>query len=250
MLNTFFYILLGTLPIILNRWRGHGSIIPITTNIHLIGSLFYAIYVVVIAYLITNIELVTVFSLSEAYIKNLDINIFGLYIDRFEIKDISIIIGIKTFMLLAFIIYIQGEAYGWGKWVGYLTSDDPDVKPEYDNKTGRRFPYIHYIANFFINQTKNYDRYCQLAITIRGIVWWLPLMSFLGYISNNLLLGMILGLIIGMLFPVACYLGKISTFSINLPKLRILANYGWERQEIIYGFFQSIGFIILLLAAN
>ena len=118
MLETIFIlILLLPLPVLLNRWRGTGTIVTIG-KFHLIGNIIYALYIAGIigcAYALT----------------------FGGWIS----------VG---YGLLGGILYIAGESFAWGKWVGYLTHYEGEGKHDYDNDDGRSFPYIHYIAQSIV----------------------------------------------------------------------------------------------------
>ena len=69
------------------------------------------------------------------------------------------------------------------RWVGYLTHYEGEGKPNYNNDDGRSFPYIHYIAQSIVKQEKDYKTYCEVALTIRGFIWWTPLLILLGSIN-------------------------------------------------------------------
>ena len=108
-------------------------------------------------------------------------------------------------------LYVAGESYSWGKWVSYICFPENHEK-EYDNKTGRNFPWIHYIANFFVDQEKDYLVYCRLALSIRGLFWFLPMLAFLYFIDLIVLWQLIFGTVILSLgFPVAADLRASST---------------------------------------
>lgn len=47
------------------------------------------------------------------------------------------------------VLFVAGESYAWGKWIGFLVDYENKHEPEYDSKVGKGFPmYIHYIANY------------------------------------------------------------------------------------------------------
>lgn len=119
-----------------------------------------------------------------------------------------------------------------GKWVGYLTSENGQV--EYDNKTGRSFPYIHYIANGIVEQEMNYKLYCQIALGIRGALWalllYLPLIAF-DYTS--ILNYTIVSLAYAIGSPIACWLSV--KWYINYQSRYLNLSQGWEMQEVYYG---------------
>lgn len=133
------------------------------------------------------------------------------------------------------ILFLAGESYAWGTWVSYLCYPENHEK-EYDSKVGRGFPYIHYIANSVTNQYKDYKRYCEIALTLRGFFWWFPiilLLLFLNLLPIWFAFISLIGLSIG--FPVACYLSRIWNFEYSSKFISVRGN--WEKQEIIYGFF-------------
>ena len=212
-MTIFNLVLMLPLPVLLNRWRGTGAIITIG-KFRLIGNIIYALYIAGIvgcAYALT----------------------FGGWIS----------IG---YGLLGGILYIIGESFAWGKWVGWLTNYDGVGKPDYNNDDGRSFPYIHYIAQAIVKQEVNYTRYCEVALTIRGFIWWTPLLILLGsidLISWYQVAFSSIFLAVG--FPIACYLG-------NMIKIEYRSKYlnmsrGWENQELVYGLFHWIGIALVII---
>ena len=202
----YILILMLPLPVLLNRWRGTGAIATIG-KFRLIGNIIYALYIAGIvgcAYALT----------------------FGGWIS-------------VSYGLLAGLLYIAGESFAWGKWVGHLTDYDGVGKPDYDNDDGRSFPYIHYIAQAIVKQEVNYTRYCEVALTIRGFFWWFPLMTLLILIGLANVWIAIVGLVVlSVGFPIAAYIG-------NMIKIEYRSKYlnmsrGWENQELVYGFFHWI----------
>ncbi len=214
MLETIFIlILLLPLPILLNRWRGTGAIVTIG-KFRLIGNIIYALYIASIvgcAYALT----------------------FGGWIS----------VG---YGLLGGILYILGESFAWGKWVGWLTNYDGVGKPDYDNDDGRSFPYIHYIAQAIVKQENDYTTYCEIALAIRGLFWWLPLLVLLGtidLISWYQVAFSSIFLAVG--FPVACYLGTLLKVEYKSKYLNM--SRGWENQEVFYGLFHWIAINLALM---
>ena len=117
--------------------------------------------------------------------------------------------------LVAAVLFLAGESYAWGTWVSYLCYQDNHEK-EYDSKVGRGFPYIHYVANAIVPQEKDYKRYCQIALTLRGVYWWLPVylvLAFAGVISYGS--AIIAGVLLGVGFSLACELGRKLKLSID-----------------------------------
>ena len=138
--------------------------------------------------------------------------------------------------LLAGAVFMVGEGMTWGKWVGYLS--EPNQEPQLENKKGTGFPYIHQTAELFIKQTEDYRLYCQTALFIRGVYWWVPVlvvMALAGVISWWYVgIG---GLIAGVGFPVACEIGKRWKYTLQSRWLNM--SQGWENQEVVYGIIQT-----------
>ena len=151
--------------------------------------------------------------------------------------------------ILAVVLFLFGESFAWGKWVGSLCHPENITDEVKNSKCGKSFPYIHYLANSIINQDKNYKLYCQIALTIRGFVWWTPILILLGYI--NLLTWYQVGInsiILSIGFPIACEIGKNINFECNYKYFH--TSKGWCNQELVYGFIQfiCITFSIFLFA--
>ena len=141
---------------------------------------------------------------------------------------------------LAFVVlFVAGESYAWGKWIGYLVDYEDEHTPEYDSKVGKGFPYIHYIANAIVSERVNYKRYCQVALALRGFVWRLPAYAVLGIAGFlNWVEVALIGLILAIGFPLACYIGSWWTYERKFGILEF--RQGWENQEIVYGLLQGL----------
>lgn len=180
------------MEIILNRWRGTGTIF----------------------YKITGIQ------------------IYALYLGL-------LICFLSTYYygILAVVLFLIGESFAWGKWVGYLVSENGEK--EYSNDNGKKFPYIHQIANYFFKEKENYLIYCRFALSIRGFIWWTPILTLLYSID---LIGwymlIINSIVLSFGFPIACELSKYWKFEYKSKYLSIQTN--WEKQEIIYGLIQFL----------
>lgn len=111
---------------------------------------------------------------------------------------------------LAFVVlFVAGESYAWGKWIGYLVDYEDQHSPEYDSKVGKGFPYIHYIANAIVSERINYKRYCQVALAIRGFVWFAPMYAVLWYAELiNWIEVAVISIVLAVGFPIACYIGR------------------------------------------
>lgn len=136
------------------------------------------------------------------------------------------------------ILFIVGESYSFGKWVGYLVSDNGAI--EFDNKKGSGFPFIHQTANFFIQQEKNYKRYCQLALTIRSFYWWTPIIAVLFFADLlSLYIAIFDVIVLSIGFPIACELSKHIKVKYIESKF-LTVNENWHIQELIYGLIQFV----------
>lgn len=141
-------------------------------------------------------------------------------------------------------LYLLGESYSWGKWVSYLCFPENHEK-EFENKTGKSFPFIHFTANFIIDQKKDYLNYCRLALALRGFYWFFPMILFLFLISlidiYQLLFSTIL---LSFGFPLAAELSRFYNPKLNFKFL--ICENNWETQECIYGFFHFLGITLML----
>ena len=192
---------------VLNRLRGTGDVLRVG-NFRVTGIMLYALYLMIVVTMI-----------SEWY--------YGL-----------------AFVVL----FVAGESYAWGKWIGYLVDYEDEHSPEYDSKVGKSFPYIHYIANAIVSERIDYKRYCQVALAIRGFFWWFPLYLLFAYIGLiSYFEAIIIGILLGIGFPIACYIGRNWRF--EYKSKRLLLKRGWENQEIIYGLFQGIALWYVVLGA-
>lgn len=141
--------------------------------------------------------------------------------------------------LLAVILFLIGESFAWGKWDGSLCHPENITDEVKNSKCGKSFPYIHYMANYIQNQDENYKLYCQIALAIRGFIWWTPLMILLGYLDLlNWVVVILNSFVLAIGFPIACELSHYWNFEYKAKYLSILTN--GEKQEVIYGLIQFI----------
>lgn len=163
-------------------------------------------------------------------------HLYGIYI--------ALVIGLLStwyYGLIAGLLYMLGESMGWGKWVGSLCYPESTTSLEarYADYEGVRFPFIHKTANMIVKERENYLAYCNIALGIRGLYWWLPLLMFMAVIGITSYWLAILGsILLGVGFPVACYMASITKFEFTWWKISCVG--AWERQEIVYGLMQGI----------
>ena len=141
---------------------------------------------------------------------------------------------------LAFVVlFVAGESYAWGKWIGYLVDYEDEHSPEYDSKVGKSFPYIHYIANAIVSERVNYKKYCQVALAIRGFVWFAPMYAVLGYAGLiNWIEVAVISIVLAVGFPIAAYAGRNWDYNAKFGVLEF--KRGWENQEVVYGLIQGL----------
>ena len=202
---------------------------------------------------------------KELEVKFVGNHLYGLWI--------ALVLGIATMNawlgLVVLVAYLIGEAKGWGEWVGSLTRHEPwdeqMLQHNYQDKEGKTFPFIHQIANSIIpekiegtfeSRVEQYKNYATLALFIRGFYWWGMVyftLAIFGIISYEV--AMMISLLLGMAFPIACEIGKRITFTrtYDLKFIKLSFSQGWENQEVVYGIFQGIALwytIIFLICYN
>lgn len=225
---------------IFNRLRGTGVI-------HNFGT-------------INNLEKYTFNQVSSVNINLVWNHVYGLFIaSLLGAFTHNFLIG-----LIVLIGYLIGESKGWGEWVGGLTSTKGErdynwLKDRYDDKEGKGFPFIFAITNFFIKENdpflitlesklNQYFKHITLALILRGMYWW-SLVYFILFYYNYITLieYLTITILLGITFPIACYLGNIT----NLNGHFSIINYskGWENQELYYGIFQGmiLGYVVSII---
>ena len=144
---------------------------------------------------------------------------------------------------------------GWGKWIGSIL----DHQPRYNEYEGRAvfkvwgqeyviWDGIHYLANLFIPEKKNFYGYSLLALAIRGIYWWAPMFVYAGTaLSISWPVVLFWSLIAGISFPLSELLAlqwdwKIPIFIHDEHEI----NRAWQRAELIYGLVIGVVFMLLI----
>lgn len=228
MITLFLTLLILPLPMLLNRWRGTGAIFNIF-GFRLIGNIIYAIYTALLIGFAT--------ALNHSLLPFITIGINGT--DTVYTLENSQFLSSFVFAFLGAGLYIFGESFAWGKWVGWLTDWEKQAVEDYDNDDGRSFPYIHFIAQSIIKQEVNYTRYCQVALSIRGFIEWTPLLILLGAIGLlPWYVVAINSIILSIGFPIACYIGNMMNIEYRSKYLNL--SKGWENQEVVYGLIQFL----------
>ena len=189
---------------------------------------------------------------KEIEVKFVGNHLYGLWI--------ALVLGIATMNawlgLAVLVAYLVGESKGWGEWVGSLSRVEPwteeHLQGDYKDDEGKTFPFIYQISNFFIKekidgtfeeQCKQYRKHATLALMLRGMYWWLPVylvMAAFGAISWYV--AIIVSIVAGIAFPIACELGKRWKFTrtYDLKFIELEMSPGWSNQEIVYGAIQGL----------
>lgn len=177
------------------------------------------------------------------------------YISKFAITGtmlysfyIFVLVSILSNPIYGFIttaLFLSGESLAFGKWVGVLTYPENYNKEQFEtNKKGSNFPFIHQTASILIKQSKPYY-YSILALSIRGLYWWLPLYLLFAYVGLiNYFEAIAIGILLGIGFPIACILSRNFSFRFKYKYLECTDN--WHRQEIVYGLFQGLGIMYII----
>lgn len=134
-------------------------------------------------------------------------------------------------------LYLIGESFGWGKWLNTVRWwNNNDMPQEAYNQSawvkrddGQNIG-IHQLANAISPETKNYKRYAQIALFLRGMFWWGPIFAALAIMGYTpIAYAVVATLIAGIAFPLSY--GIAYKFEQKLP----FKAY-WTQGELIYGF--------------
>ena len=137
--------------------------------------------------------------------------------------------------------YIIGESFGWGEWIGNLTTNRKNKTDTLEDEGENNG--IKYIATRLVpNWSVAYLKYCRVALVLRGIYWAVPTLAPLFFTNINplVVIGCIVWLCVS--FPLACELGYYTTKLWNFKYM----TGGWEHQEVWYGLFQDLVILSLI----
>lgn len=154
---------------------------------------------------------------------------------------IYIVFGNLYVSLVVTIGYVLGESFGWGDWVGCLTSNRNNYKDTTDEGKSNG---IMWLSQKIVPDWKtNFIDYSRVALTIRGFYWWFLALAPLYFVADSLLITVsILFLSIG--FPIACEIGYLLRNK-DYSFWKLSYKGGWEMQECVYGLMQDI--VLLLI---
>jgi hypothetical protein len=152
--------------------------------------------------------------------------------------------------------YIMGESWGWGKWIGGIIGQGKHT--EYDKKQGDENG-IHWITSQIVDQRDDYLKYCRIALGLRGIWWWLPVIlpmfimgAFGGWFFGAIKL-IIATILFGIGFPLSVDVARIAFLKIkDKDELGFTdgvgdGNFVWEWAEWIYGGIHGLLLALLII---
>ena len=183
-------------------------------------------------------------------------HLYGLYLALvFGLLTMNVFVGLSVL-----IAYLLGESAGWGKWLGWLVTDVDKrnielVEWHQKDNEGKGYPWIHYVSSLFLpekdksfmdsERISRQTSFSTLALTIRGIYWWLPVYLVLAAFSIiSFTEAFIISILLGMCFPVAAFIGLNWHFKFKFKMFEL--SRGWENQEFIYGLFQGSAILYII----
>ena len=155
-----------------------------------------------------------------------------------------LLVGNPYLSLVIAIGYVLGESFGWGDWVGCLTTNRNSYKDTTDEGKSNGIMWLS--QKIVPDWGTNFIYYSRVALAIRGLYWWLPTLAPLYFVTDDLLIAVsILFLSIG--FPIACEIGYLLRNK-DYSFWKLSYKGGWEMQEGVYGLMQDVVLIGLLIS--
>jgi len=163
----------------------------------------------------------------------------------------SVILAVMFYLLdgniyysaLIGLLYLVGESYGWGVWIGIIAYDGKhNYLDKEASKTG-----ITEIANFFINPYKYGWMNVALKLSLRGIYWFAPLLLVVFFREHIDVVTLVASIgILGFGFPLAFTFAYMTSKYGDMNRKDF--DTPWEQGEVWYGAMQD--FVILLIILN
>lgn len=163
-------------------------------------------------------------------------------------------ISVAVIMVVAYRI---GELWGWGKWMGTILERHSFFEDNQDGDGEGRKSGVWFIANLFINEKKHFINHCRLALAIRGIYWWLPVLAVFYMVNVITWQEMVVSaLVLGISFPVSCEIARWYSRTneyyngYNLThrwRFTSFVGNSWELSEVIYGWIHGTVFFVLMM---
>ena len=149
--------------------------------------------------------------------------------------------------LLIGALYLLGESYGFGAWVGGLSDEDRlyAYNANKNEKEGGKYTGIQWLATKICPPT-TFERWldhCRIALFIRSFYWWFPFYLAFMLFDASFNAVIISSLVLAFAFPLACDIGRYTTTKWNF---KFMAG-GWEHQEVIYGAVQTLVFLAFMI---
>lgn len=142
--------------------------------------------------------------------------------------------------------YIIGESFGWGEWIGNLTThrkNKTDTLEDEGENNG-----IKYIATKLVpNWNVAFIKYCSVALGIRGIYWWLPTLAPLYFVGFSVVSITVAVAVLSIGFPIACELGRLTAPLFSFEYKTFSIKGGWEHSEVWYGLMQDLVLITYIV---
>jgi hypothetical protein len=172
----------------------------------------------------------------------------------FAILGILIYIGLLTNNWLCALItaggYALGESFGWSKYVRQIREWGNDAyQDHYNNHEKQRdtgkINGIHWIASLFAKEHKDFTRYGQVSMVLRGMWWFIPVYGPLVYFNViTLPIAAASVVALGFLFPLVYW-----TFMPHNPRGPFGGNLGFAGGEekmygLIYGAVIALSFYL------
>ena len=138
--------------------------------------------------------------------------------------------------------YIIGESFGWGEWVGTLTSNSTDRQANEEGANNG----IRWLASLVYNPLVDWRKYCTVALAIRGIYWWGLTLAPLYFVANTYIITLAI-VLLSAAFPLACELGRLTSPLFSFEYKTFSIKGGSEHIEVWYGVMQDIVLIGVVL---
>lgn len=149
-----------------------------------------------------------------------------------------------AFYLAAFSLYMLGENWGWGKWVGgivtYHHAGEKAAAWAIENNSDDTL-WIHSVVSRMLNPAADPLNYCLAALFLRGLYWWLPLFSFFAYVDPGRWTAYVFAMIaMAAAFPVSVYYSNRFDFEFMIEDAMTPTERYWANGEFLYGWLQGI----------
>lgn len=143
------------------------------------------------------------------------------------------------------ILYVIGESFGWGDWVGTVSERSHKYMPVPYNEGINN--YIQWLATKIIDPSKDWLNHCRVALIIRGFYWYVPILFLLFFVGISPYLLVISMLFLSISFWLSYELGYLLKDKISFERFGLSFKGGWELGEAFVGCSQDIILILFLI---